>query len=70
VLKLFDLAMASHYIIVFEPYFIEICDVNTGELQQVIPGTGLRAVNLSNGLIHGVSDINDKQTIFSIQLKK
>ncbi|KAJ3329165.1 RHO1 GDP-GTP exchange protein 2 [Blyttiomyces sp. JEL0837] len=49
-------AYVHPYIIAFEPTFIEVRDVLTGELVQVIQGSGIRALNTHPDLLHAVME--------------
>ena len=55
------------YIAAYEPGFIEICDVYSGELQQVLPSNNLRVLNHGANLMHCVLDLTDCQKVFRIR---
>ncbi|KAG9293935.1 hypothetical protein G9A89_019273 [Geosiphon pyriformis] len=64
-------AMHSPYVIGFDPQFIEIRNVQTGELVQIIPGTNMQCLN-DNGsgrhAIHGVMQHPFTDTSYIFQL--
>ncbi|KAH9267073.1 hypothetical protein BASA84_000831 [Batrachochytrium salamandrivorans] len=52
----------------FEPSFVEIRHVDTGELQQIIPTNNLRALNSDPDVLHCVTDLTtDVQQVFRLQ---
>ncbi|KAJ3283439.1 RHO1 GDP-GTP exchange protein 2 [Borealophlyctis nickersoniae] len=60
-------ALKYPYIIAFEPKFIEIRHVDTGELQQVIPTSNLRCLNVNPDRLHCVMDsVQDYQHVFRL----
>ncbi|OZJ04392.1 hypothetical protein BZG36_02413 [Bifiguratus adelaidae] len=67
-------ALQYPYLIAFEPSLMEIRNVITGSLEQIILGTGIRCLNASsrsNDVIHGVmEDVSfpDYQYVFQIHL--
>ncbi|KAI8897331.1 CNH domain-containing protein [Globomyces pollinis-pini] len=57
------------YIIAYEPSFIEIRDIRTGQLQQFIPTSNLRVLGTDYPLLHCVMDSNefqDQQYVFKL----
>ncbi|KAH6579904.1 hypothetical protein BASA50_006377 [Batrachochytrium salamandrivorans] len=61
-------SFVSPYIIAFEPSFVEIRHVDTGELQQIIPTNNLRALNSDPDVLHCVTDLTtDVQQVFRLQ---
>ncbi|CAI2166631.1 17036_t:CDS:10 [Funneliformis geosporum] len=66
-------ALQLPYVIGFNPLFIEIRDVHSGELRQVIPGKSLRCLNDNSSgrnAIHAVMQhpFNDTQYVFQLVL--
>ncbi|RIA91851.1 CNH domain-containing protein [Glomus cerebriforme] len=66
-------ALQLPYVIGFNPLFIEIRDVQSGELRQVIPGKNLRCLNDNSSgrnAIHAVMQhpFNDTQYVFQLVL--
>ncbi|KAJ3068674.1 RHO1 GDP-GTP exchange protein 2, partial [Quaeritorhiza haematococci] len=49
-------AYVAPYIIAYEPYFIEVRHVDTGEIQQIIPTSNLRPLNTNSDSLHAVMD--------------
>ncbi|XJO72365.1 hypothetical protein BDV3_003492 [Batrachochytrium dendrobatidis] len=61
-------SFAPPYIIAFEPSFIEIRHVDTGELQQIIQTNNLRALNADSDALHCAMDLmDDMQQVFRLQ---
>nr|KAJ3423238.1 RHO1 GDP-GTP exchange protein 2 [Polyrhizophydium stewartii] len=57
------------YVLAFEPSFIEVRHVDTGELQQIIPTNNLRALNPNPDALQCVMDLpsTDMQQVFRLQ---
>ncbi|KAJ3031123.1 RHO1 GDP-GTP exchange protein 2 [Rhizophlyctis rosea] len=61
-------AYVPPYILAFEPNFIEIRHVDTGQLQQVIPTHNLRVLNGDAGVMHCVMDsVGEFQHVFRVR---
>ncbi|KNC95938.1 uncharacterized protein SPPG_08691 [Spizellomyces punctatus DAOM BR117] len=61
-------ALVPPYIIAFEPSFIEVRHVDSGELQQIIPTQNMRTLNTNPEFLHCVMDSAlDFQHIFRLQ---
>lgn len=57
------------YILAFDPSFVEIRHVETGELQQIIPTNNLRTLNVNVDALHCVVDLSsDFQQVFRLRL--
>ncbi|KAJ3411545.1 RHO1 GDP-GTP exchange protein 2 [Chytridiales sp. JEL 0842] len=61
-------SFVAPYIIAYEPTFVEVWHVTTGDLQQVIPINGLVSLNATPGLMHCVMDsaVGDQQSVFKL----
>eukprot|EP00842_Homolaphlyctis_polyrhiza_P000294 jgi/Hompol1/1265/HPOL_002670-RA len=56
------------YILAYDPSFIEVRHVDTGELQQIIPANNLRSLSIHPDSLYCVMDLpNDFQQVFRLQ---
>ncbi|ORX87091.1 CNH-domain-containing protein [Basidiobolus meristosporus CBS 931.73] len=64
-------ALQYPYVLAFDPTFIEVRHVDTGNLEQVIPCRNLRKLNVDSNAIHCVANtFMDYQCVFSIKYTK
>ncbi|KAI9092393.1 CNH domain-containing protein [Phlyctochytrium arcticum] len=55
------------YVIAYEPSFIEVRHVDTGELVQIIPTSNMRPLNTNPDFLHCVDSVGDFQHIFKLR---
>ena len=56
------------YILAFEPSYVEIRNVETGKIQQIIPTSNLRCLNPHPDFLHLAMDQLDHQEIVKLVL--
>lgn len=59
-------AFQPPYILALEPNFVEVRNMDTGELCQIIPGANLRCLSTKGNQLFAVADHGDSQLVFRL----